>query len=189
MKKNIVVLLCGLLLTSCGGKYNDYKKDQEYYKTSYSFEIHQNNDSILVSDSSEEWDFIYRINTEKYGFNENNRVYFTIIEEKIDDGIYNTFDEYKSKSIESNYNKSLFNNFMIINLKDITGTFYFYSLYDAYVENETLYFLVESKYNKIADQKETVYDFSVILEDKYLENVTKLKLLCPYGDIDKVMVY
>ena len=191
MKRNglIIGLATLMLLTSCGGKYNDYKKDQEYYKTSYSFEIHQNNDSILVSDSSEEWDFIYRINTEKYGFNENNRVYFTIIEEKIDDGIYNTFDEYKSKSIESNYNKSLFNNFMIINLKDITGTFYFYSLYDAYVENETLYFLVESKYNKIADQKETVYDFSVILEDKYLENVTKLKLLCPYGDIDKVMVY
>ena len=188
MKKKMI-LLCGLLLTSCGGQYNDYKKNQEYYKTAYSFKILQSNDSILVSDSSEGWDYVYRINTEKYGFIESDRVYFTIVEEKIDNGIYNTFDEYKTKSTERNYNKSFFNTFSIINLKDLTGTFHFYSLYDAYVKDGTIYFLVESKYNKIADQKETVYDFSVVLEDKYLENVTNIKLLCPYGDINKVMEY
>ena len=111
------------------------------------------------------------------------------VDEKIDDGIYSSYDEYEIHSIDKKYNRSLFDNFTIINLKDAKATYHFFTLYDAYIVNETLYFLTESKYNEVADQKENTYDFTVVLENKYLDKVNNVKILYPYGAFNTVTEY
>lgn len=153
-------------------EYDKYYIQNNYNYTNLNFRVHSKDNNILVCDDSEDHDYIYRVNLAYGMYKEQDRVNFTIIDEQLPNGLYSTYEKYKLSSTELRFKESFFDKFAIVNFTDFVSTYVSYNLYDAYEKNGHIFFLFETTYDNIADQKESKYDYSIVIEKKYVENKT-----------------
>ena len=207
-------------------KYKDYLVPYPYSSSiiTYKFAINKFKErdkkffeslrkSDLISDVSiyyfKEYGALAKINNDYYGFNEENNIDYTMLDDiKFDAGIFSTKDMLENalekalidmkiqanqlQTILDKYPDSFFNENILIALGTSTSGSISnkHTLYDVYLKDNTIYGLVEMgypdpKYYVFAQTKYLTHCISVSKD--YLESINKIELLyCPYTRLDLI---
>lgn len=205
-------------------KYKKYLEILPYcsYILTYKFPIDDFNErdkkffenlknSDLISNVSiyyfKEYGALAKINTEYYGFKDDNNIEYTTLEEiKIDAGIYSTKEMFENalenalihKKIENNQMQTILNKFpnsffdeksLVVLGTSTSGSISdTHTLYDVYFKDNTIYGLIEIAYANsfllLAIKEQT---HCICISKDYLENINQIELLyCPYSRLELI---